>query len=255
MKKSFFTLLLGLGVAFGANIQTLTQQCEANNAKACYDLGVAYYNGKGVDSSKAFSLFKKACDLGSANGCSVVGVFYSKGAEWNSGVAKDSSKAFAFYKKACDMGDALGCNNVGFSYYNGKGVAKDLSKAFSFAKKACDMGWAQACYDVGNYYYGNYGTGVKKDINAAKNYSKKACSMGYQKGCDNYKIMLRQGGGGGEIMSEDKEANMVFVVCPACGYLVEARYPSNGRSEGSKECKNCGKMLVGAFMQIVLFHT
>lgn len=56
-------------------------------------------------------------------------------------------------------------------------------------------------------------------------------------------------------MSEDKEAKMVFVVCPACGYLVEARYPSNGRSEGSKECKNCGKMLVGAFMQIVLFHT
>lgn len=42
-------------------------------------------------------------------------------------------------------------------------------------------------------------------------------------------------------MSEDKEAKMVFVVCPACGYLVETRYPSNGRSDGSKECKNCGK--------------
>lgn len=159
MKKSFFTLLLGLGVAFGANIQTLTQQCEANNAKACYDLSVAYFNGTGVpeNQKKAFELVQKACDLGSANGCSVVGVFYLKGAEWNSGVAKDSSKAFAFYKKACDMGEAQGCHNLGVAYYNG-------------------------------------GDGVKKDINAAKNYFKKACSMGEQAGCDNYKIMLRQGG-------------------------------------------------------------
>lgn len=52
MKKSFFTLLLGLGVAFGANIQTLTQQCEANNAKACNDLGEAYCNGTGVPTNQ-----------------------------------------------------------------------------------------------------------------------------------------------------------------------------------------------------------
>lgn len=158
MKKSFFTLLLGLGVAFGANIQTLTQQCEANNAKACLDLGGAYSWGKGVpeNQKKAFELFQKACDLGSANGCSNVGFFYEKGVD-SAGVAKDLSKAFAFYKKACDMVYAQGCANLGALYYNG-------------------------------------GDGVKKDINAAKNYSKKACSMGDQNGCKNYKIMLRQGG-------------------------------------------------------------
>lgn len=158
MKKSFFTLLLGLGVAFGANIQTLTQQCEANNAKACYDLGSAYSLGKGVpeNQKKAFELAQKACDLGSANGCSVIGFFYEKGEDLTTSVAKDSSKAFALSKKACDMGDAKGCANLGAMYYKGDGV--------------------------------------KKDINAAKNYSKKACSMGYQDGCHNYKIMLRQGG-------------------------------------------------------------
>lgn len=159
MKKVFFTLLLGLGVAFGANIQTLTQQCEANNAKACYDLGVAYVNGKGVPTNQ--------------------------------------KKAFELFQKACDLGSAYGCFGVGSLYSSGTGVAKDLSKAFSLLKKACDMGWAKACYNVGSYYYD--GTGVKKDINAAKNYSKKACSMGDQRGCKNYKIMLRQGGGGGEI--------------------------------------------------------
>lgn len=157
MKKVFFTLLLGLGVAFGANIQTLTQQCEANNAKACYDLSVAYYNGKGVPTNqkKAFELFQKACDMGSAAGCNDVGYFYEQG-EDSAGVAKDLSKAFALLKKACDMGAALGCASLGALYYNG--------------------------------------TGVKKDINAAKNYSKKACSMGDQNGCKTYKIMLRQGG-------------------------------------------------------------
>ena len=145
MKKSFFTLLLGLGVAFGANVQTLTQQCEANNAKACFDLGVAYYNGTGVPTNqkKAFELAQKACDLGGANGCSAVGTFYVKGAEWNSGVAKDSSKAFAFYKKACDMGYAEGCFNVGTAYLIGEGVAKDSSKAFTLLKKLAIWGMRQ----------------------------------------------------------------------------------------------------------------
>ena len=139
MKKSFFTLLLGLGVAFGANIQTLTQQCEANNAKACYDLGVAYYNGKGVDkdSSKAFSFTKKACDMGDASGCVDLGIAYIR--------AKDSSKAFPLFKKACDMGDAQGCYSLGVYYYYGTGVKKDINAAKNYSKKACSMGWQDGC--------------------------------------------------------------------------------------------------------------
>lgn len=107
MKKSFFTLLLGLGVAFGANIQTLTQQCEANNAKACVDLGVAYANGTGV--------------------------------------AKDLSKAFSFAKKACDMGWAQACYDVGNYYYYGTGVKKDINAAKNYSKKACSMGYQDGC--------------------------------------------------------------------------------------------------------------
>ncbi len=41
-------------------------------------------------------------------------------------------------------------------------------------------------------------------------------------------------------MNKEKKDEKVFIVCPACGYLVEARYILPNRSDGVQECKNCG---------------
>ena len=33
----------------------------------------------------------------------------------------------------------------------------------------------------------------------------------------------------------------IFIVCPNCGYLLDTKKnPSSSRTEGGKECKNCG---------------
>ena len=51
--------------------------------KKAYEQGIAFYNNKEYD--KAAELFKKACDGGKMSGCYNLGVMYKKG----NGVEKD----------------------------------------------------------------------------------------------------------------------------------------------------------------------
>ena len=56
-------------------------------------------------------------------------------------------------------------------------------------------------------------------------------------------------------MSKDKEYERVFIVCPACGYLIDIRYVMSRRSDGSKKCKNCGKQVGWSTYANCVFHT
>ncbi len=77
------------------------------DAPGCYNLGVDYTNGLGVEKNPATAvpLYRKACDGGQAAGCSNLGVLYDEG----SGVEKDSAVAVGLYKRACDCGNAESC--------------------------------------------------------------------------------------------------------------------------------------------------
>jgi hypothetical protein len=69
-----------------------------------------YLNGNGVaeDSSQALMLYSRACDAGSASGCSSIGLVYKKGY----GVQKDKGRARQFFSKGCDMGNQWGCDQL-----------------------------------------------------------------------------------------------------------------------------------------------
>lgn len=87
MKKLVLIACVLVGVGFGADIKTLTQQCEAKDGEACFDISNEYYKAKNY--SKAFKFAQKACDLNNAAGCSNLGYFYGNG----QGVEKDFFKA------------------------------------------------------------------------------------------------------------------------------------------------------------------
>jgi hypothetical protein len=67
-----------------------------------------YFLGQGVakDDFRAVASYSKACELGLARGCILLGNLYEhgSGAFQNNGIAKRS------YNKACDLGDSSGCN-------------------------------------------------------------------------------------------------------------------------------------------------
>jgi hypothetical protein len=133
-------------------------------------LGYANDIDKGVealgkkDFKTALKLFTKACDSGNALGCYNLGVMYEKG----EGVQQDSFKAVELYTKVCDSGNAFGCYNLGLMYYNGQGVRQDSFKTVELWTKACDGGIALGCYNLGVMY--ELGQGVRQDNEQALKY-------------------------------------------------------------------------------------
>ncbi len=80
-----------------------------NNAQGCFNLGIEYGNGKGIehDYRKAKYYYEKACNLGMGEGCNSLGFFYGKGM----GVNQNISTAKKYFEKACNLDNQKGCHN------------------------------------------------------------------------------------------------------------------------------------------------
>ena len=52
----------------------------------------------------------------------------------------DYQKAAQLYQKACDSGSAMGCSNLGVLYEDGQGVKQNYQKAAQLYQKTCDGG-------------------------------------------------------------------------------------------------------------------
>ena len=110
MKKLILSAGLFLTTLFYAqntDIKTLIQKANQGDAEAQYNLGVAYYNGEGVEQSH--------------------------------------SKAVYWYQKSAEQGDAEAQYNLGVAYYNGEGVDKSYSKTVYWLRKACENFNDEAC--------------------------------------------------------------------------------------------------------------
>ena len=112
LKKMMVALLaVGIGQAAWADsvpdFKETFQVAKQGNAKAQYNLGGMYYNGKGV--------------------------------------RKDYAQAVQWYRKAAEQGLAEAQFNLGLMYYNGQGVRQNLVIAKEWYGKACDNGLQQGC--------------------------------------------------------------------------------------------------------------
>ena len=110
MKKLILSAGLFLTTLFYAqntDIKTLIQKANQGNAEAQNNLGVAYYNGEGVEQS------------------------YSKAVYW--------------CQNSAEQGNADAQYNLGVAYYNGEGVDKSYSKTVYWLRKACENFNDEAC--------------------------------------------------------------------------------------------------------------
>jgi len=157
--KLLAAALIALGLnqaAWAANVpdfrETL-QLAEQGVAKAQYNLGVMYENGRGV--------------------------------------RQDYAEALKWYRQAAAQGDAEAQYNLGAMYYSGQGVRQDYTEAFRWFRKAADQGYAEAQYNLGLMYAN--GHGVHQDFNLSKEWFGKACDGGFQVGCDLYRYLNQKG--------------------------------------------------------------
>jgi tetratricopeptide (TPR) repeat protein len=153
--------------------------CDGENLIGCYNLGVLYANGQGVDQdyARARSLYQKACDGGLVSSCTGLGYLFSNG----QGAPPDYAQARALFQRACDGGDMLGCHNLGALYQNGQGVARDYAHARALYQQACEKSFLSSCFSLGLLY--QYGQGGARDTAQARASYKKACDGGFEQAC------------------------------------------------------------------------
>lgn len=166
----------------------LSKAVDAGNAKAHCWLGACYQYGYGTDKNmeKAIELYTKGADLGDSDSMNYVGICLEKG----NGVLMNLERAVYWYTKAAELGNMYAMNNLGWCYEHGKGVTKDLQKAFELYHKAAELGnrYAMAnlaeCYDNGN--------GVTTDKNEAYKWYAKAVNNGNNSVKDRYMELKKE---------------------------------------------------------------
>ena len=178
MQKILLILIVAVISLYAKHFEDLSEACEVGNVRACYDVGLSYKTGNGVEKNyaKAEKFFLIACEGGDYVGCNSLGLLYVQGR----GMKVNHKKADIFWEKACKGGIVRGCYNLGVSYRNNK----KFSEAIKIFTKVCNDNDAKGCIELANMYY--YGLGSQKNLLEAKKFYKKACELGNKRGCKYY---------------------------------------------------------------------
>ena len=163
------------GLALSANElaehrDLLSEACNAGDGEACFKLVVV--EAKGTP-KKAITHYRRACILGFASGCRLLGEAYISGA----GVGRDRTKGMTLLRQACDVDDVDAC----FTLATVPGVRDTLE----LLEKACDAHRAEACYRLGSRYSDNpLSAGMPAFYEKATSYFQQACDAGHEQACE-----------------------------------------------------------------------
>ncbi len=112
---------------YATALRLLRPLAEQGHARAQFNLGVAYANGRGVpqDHAEAVKWWRLAAAQGYALAQAHLGIMYDKGL----GVPQDHAEAVKWFRLAAAQGNALAQLNLGALYANGQGVPQDSVQA------------------------------------------------------------------------------------------------------------------------------
>ena len=180
-----------LTLAINEEIHIVKIKAYAGNMEAQLDLGVMYYNGKGVpqDYVKAIEWYEKAADQESADAQMNLGYIYQQGL----GVRQDKMKALELYKKAeRQQNDARAQILLGNLYGDEEAfLANDPVKSIEWYEKAANQNNKTALQKIARAY--EHGINVSKNMNKAKEWYGKLCDSGDQEGCFSYRMLNERG--------------------------------------------------------------
>ncbi|KAI4529688.1 hypothetical protein MG293_020366 [Ovis ammon polii] len=120
---------------------------------AAYNLGRAYYEGKGVKRSdkEAERLWLFAADNGnpkaSVKAQSILGLYYS------TKEPRELEKAFYWHSEACGNGNLESQGALGLMYFYGQGIRQDTEAALHCLREAAERGNVYAQGNLVEYYY------------------------------------------------------------------------------------------------------
>ena len=177
-KRLLVGLLVGMiclpFLSFGEDLSALRKKAEQGDAKAQFNLGIAYFDGQGVpeDKKEALKWFRLAAEQGNAKAQYNLGVVYFDG----QGVPKDSKEAVKWYRLAADQGFAEAQFNLGWAYFFGYAVPQDYKEAVKWYRLAAEQGNAKAQLNLGVAY--SNGQGVPQNQIEAVRWYRLAADQG-----------------------------------------------------------------------------
>ena len=156
-------------------LNTFYTLAKKDDAKAQYNVGLIYANGKGVqkDLDKAKKWYEKAAKQGNGPAQYNLAQLYHSAGETD---AHGYEKARYWYEKAVEAGIMQAYNNLAALYMEGKGVKQDQEKAFELFQKAASMGDSAAQVNVAVLYA--WGEGITHNKMKAYDNFKKALISG-----------------------------------------------------------------------------
>ena len=137
-----------------SQIENLKILAEQGDAKAQYNLGLMYYDGKEVAQNYeiALDLFQKSAKQGNAIAQLGVGIMYRSG----KGVPQNNKLASDWYLKAALQGNAQAQYNLGFMYYKGEGVPQNFLYAYAYANLAAASSGSKLAISLRNLLQDDY---------------------------------------------------------------------------------------------------
>ena len=186
--KIFMTLIFLLinlnATATNEQREEFKKNCATGNSTSCYNMGLMYANGDGVDKDdlKALAFYKKACETNYYKSCSSVALLY----EESQSIGIDMKKAFKYYTKACGGEDAFACHNLAI-YYSKKETKAMQKISIALYNKACDGGYAKSCIYLGRLYRDSQK--VTTNYEKAKKKFDMACELNNYLGCKELRIL------------------------------------------------------------------
>ena len=189
-------------------LEDLRRRAEMGDAKAQYNLGRRYYDGRGVQQSysEAAKWYRNAADQGDANAQFSLGRCYMLG----KGVPQDFVEAGNWSRRAAEQGSASGQ----YLYYL---VCDDRAEAAGWLRKSADQGYSRAQCEIGRCYL--HGTYVQKDYAQAAKWMHRAANQRLAAAQYNLGILYRDGAG---VPQNDIEAYKWLSLATAQGYTGSA---------------------------------
>jgi uncharacterized protein len=140
--KTLLILMLLLSCIFLFSGAVFAENGKTDTDKTQHFLGIDRYMSK--DYADAFNLYKKAADQGDANAQFNLGVMYFEG----KGVPQNYVEAFNLFKKAAAQGNSYAQYNLGVGYSKGRGVPINYKKAYVWYILASAKGHEKAKHNI-----------------------------------------------------------------------------------------------------------
>lgn len=116
------------------NPEKCLEKCQADDANACYALGLLLNEQRAKELPDTQALYLRACKLGIMSGCTNYAADLLNN---NPGVEKTEKCAADTFEKTCERNDSWGCAMYGQVWALGSGRPQNSQEALKYFQKTC----------------------------------------------------------------------------------------------------------------------